>query len=219
MYQCLKIYPNLTLTFHQDVSNVYTLCPAELKHNGYAVAAWNKAKERLKPAPSPVPAPKPQPILVAIDVPNKIYVTTKDANLWDLGFSSWGDAKSVKVLPKGTQIEVSAVVDHPLGGRYMVSEYSYSKGIMNGVNVVDIVEYKYPAVPKPPEPETPVVSTPEPPQEEPEKQPPVVVEPTPNPSTDTKDDDLNQLQGRFDKLVGILKTFIDKIIAIFSKEK
>lgn len=219
MYQCLKIYPNLALTFHQDVSNIYTLCPAELKHNGYAVAAWNKAKERLNTATNPVPVPKPQPNLIAIDIPNKIYVTTKDANLWDLGFSSWGDAKSVKVLPKGTQIEVSAVVDHPLGGRYMVSEYSYSKGIMNGVNVADIVEYKSPAVPKPPEPETPVVPTPEPPQEEPEKQPPVVVEPTPNPSTDPKDDDLNQLQGRFDKLVGILKAFVDKIIAIFSKEK
>ncbi len=137
---------------------IYIRCVlTELKHNGYAVAAWNKAKERLKPAPSPVPAPKPQPNLIAIDIPNKIYVTTKDANLWDLGFSSWGDAKSVKVLPKGTQIEVSAVVDHPLGGRYMVSEYSYSKGIMNGVNVADIVEYKSPAVPKPPEPEAPVV--------------------------------------------------------------
>lgn len=61
--------------------------------------------------------------------------------------------------------------------------------------------------------------TPEPPQEEPEKQPPVVVEPTPNPPTDPKDDDLNQLQGRFDKLVGILKAFVDKLIAIFSKEK
>ena len=79
--------------------------------------------------------------------------------------------------------------------------------------------YKAPAVPKPPEPETPVVPTPEPPQEEPEKQPPVVVEPTPNPPADPKDDDLNQLQGRFDKLVGILKAFVDKLIAIFSKEK
>ena len=41
--------------------------------------------------------------------------------------------------------------------------------------------------------------TPDSPQEEPEKQPPVVVEPTPNPSEPTKDDDLNQSQGRFEE--------------------
>lgn len=197
---------------HQDFMDKY--CPHRTLDMG-----WGRFLGMVQSHLTPPPPPKQQPNLIAIDIPDKIYVTTKDTNLWDLGFSSWGDAKSVKVLPKGTQIEVSATVDHPLGGRYMVSKYSYSKGIMNGVNVADIVEYKSPAVPKPPEPETPVVSTPEPPQEEPEKQPPVIVEPTPNPSTDPKDDDLNQLQGRFDKLVGILKTFIDKIIAMFSKEK
>ena len=226
MYQCLKLYPNLALTFHQDVSSVYTLCPAELKHNGYALQAWNKAKARLAaenaPKPKPNPTPAPAQKLVAIDIPNKIYVTTKDADLWDLSFDSWGAAKSVKKYPKGTQIEVSAVVDHPLGGRYLISEYSFSNGIFNGVNVADVVEYKEPAKPVQPapvEPEKPEVSTPEVPQEKPEEQTPVVVEPTPNPSTDPKDDDLNQLQGRFDKLVGILKAFVDKLIAIFSKEK
>ena len=222
MYQCLKLYPNLSLTFHQDVSSVYTLCPAELKHNGYALQAWNKAKERLQPAPAPVPTPKPTLELVMIDIPNKIFVTTKDAQLWDLTFSKWTDAKSVKPLPKGTQIEVSAIVDHPLGGRYLISEYSFSKGIFNGVNVADVVEYKEPAKPVQPtpvEPEKPEVSTPEIPQEKPEEQPPQKPETDANPSEPTKDDDLNQLQGRFDKLVGILKAFVDKLIAIFSKEK
>ena len=171
--------------------------------------------------PKPVVAPEPKKDLVPIDIPNKIFVTTKDSQLWDLTFSNWADAKSVKPLPKGTQIEASATVDHPLGGRYLISEYSFSKGIFNGVNVADVVEYREPAKPVQPtpvEPEKPAVSTPEVPQEEPEKQPPVVVEQTPNPSEPTKDDDLHQLQGRFDKLVGILKAFVDKLIAIFSKD-
>ena len=222
MYQCLKLYPNLALTFHQDVSSVYTLCPAELKHNGHALQAWNRAKERLEPAPAPVPTPKPALELVMIDIPNKIFVTTKDVQLWDLTFSKWTDAKGVKALPKGTQIEVSAVVDHPLGGRYLISEYSFSKGIFNGVNVADVVEYKEPAKPVQPtpvEPEKPEVSTPEVPQEKPEEQTPQKPETDVNPSEPAKDDDLHQLQGRFDKLVGILRAFVDKLIAIFSKEK
>lgn len=48
MYQCLLVYPDLQLTYHMDVSNTPTACPGDLKHKGYALAAWNRAKARTK---------------------------------------------------------------------------------------------------------------------------------------------------------------------------
>lgn len=47
MYQCLKLYPNLKLTYHKDVSNKPTACPADLKDKGYAEDCWNRAKARI----------------------------------------------------------------------------------------------------------------------------------------------------------------------------
>lgn len=172
--------------------------------------------------PKPAIEPEPKKDLSPIDIVNKLVVTNKETSLWDLGFTSYVNAKSIKVFPKGTVLEVSATVDHPLGGRYYLTEYSYSKNIMSGINVADVVEYKEPAKPVQPtpvEPEKPEVSTPEVPQEKPEEQTPQKPETDVNPSEPAKDDDLHQLQGRFDKLVGILRAFVDKLIAIFSKEK
>lgn len=225
MYRNMKLYPNIALTFHQDVSSAFTECPADLKHKGYALQAWNKAKARLAaenaPKPKPNPTPSPAQKLVAIDIPNKIYVTTKDADLWDLSFDSWGAAKSVKKYPKGTQIEMSASVDHPLGGRYLLSEYSFQKGIMNGFNVADITDYKAPVQPPKPEPVPPVVETPV----EPEKPEPIVENPpvteTPSevpPKNDEKPSEptnthLNALAAFiFDQLTKLLAQK-DKIIA------
>lgn len=93
-----------------------------------------------------IPVVKPvTPVrLSAIDIPNKIVKTNKDTSLWDLTFTSFDNVKSVKVLPKGTIIEVSALVDHPLGGRYYLTEYSYKNGIFNGINVTDVVTHVAP---------------------------------------------------------------------------
>lgn len=147
-------------------------------------------------------------------------VTTKDeTETTSIPFETTRTPDSTKLV--GEEVVVQDGVN---GIRTVVTRITYTNGVETSRSVVSdrttapkkqVVYYgtKEPAVEQPTEPETPVVSTPEPPQEEPEKQPPVVVEPTPNPSTDTKDDDLNQLQGRFGKLVDILKTFIDKIIA------
>lgn len=166
MYQSLKLYPNMSLTFHQDVSDVYTLCPADLKHAGYALNKWNEALARIAADNAPEPTPAPVTQMKVTDIPNKIVVMKINGNLWDLSFRKWGDEKSVKVLEKGTTIEASAIVEHPLGGKYYLSEYSFSKGIMNGVNVEDVEDYNPPkpepaptpveVVPVPPETDTPV---------------------------------------------------------------
>lgn len=120
------------------------------------------------PAPAPAPAPKPAPTikLEITDIVNKKVRLVRDANLWDLHFSKWADAKSVKTLSKGTEIEVSATAKHPLGSTYYLSEYSFSKGIGNGINVKDCedVNVEKPAtVPPPvivPIPKTPPVTIP-----------------------------------------------------------
>jgi hypothetical protein len=74
----------------------------------------------------------------------------RDANLWDLHFAKYPDAKIVKALTAGTQIEVSAIAKHPLGSSYYLSEYSFSKGIGNGINVKDCEDVVVPPVVTPP---------------------------------------------------------------------
>ena len=160
-----KHYGKLPLKRHSEY--VSTACPG----NYDLARIAREAEAKLNPKPAPVPAPvAPAPAkLVPIDIPNKIFVTNKETDLWDLTFTKWADAKSVKKYPKGTEIEMSAIVYHPLGSRYLLSEYSYSNGIMNGINAADLVEKKV-VVPEPtptPQPETPklpvepVVSPPE----------------------------------------------------------
>lgn len=131
------------------------------------------------PKPTPVPTPKP-PATVKLEVKNVNDVTvklTKDASLWDLSFAKYADAKEVKKLPKGSDFGVSAVVTHPLGSKYYMTEYSYSKGISTGVNVKD-TDHPDPAkLNDPISPPPIVVPTPLPPKEDPKPVPPVVVDP------------------------------------------
>jgi hypothetical protein len=104
--------------------------------------------ERNIPAPTPVPTPpKPTTTLQISDIQNKKVRLIRATNLWDLGFTSWATAKSVKTLPAGTIIEVSALAKHPLGGNYYLSEYSYSRGVGNGINIVDCEDYVDPVAP------------------------------------------------------------------------
>lgn len=79
--------------------------------------------------------------LVITDIDNKKIELINDCTLWDLDFTSYPNAKSIKKYKKGTIIEASAIADHPLGSKYYLSEYSYSKGIKNGFNVVNCKDY------------------------------------------------------------------------------
>lgn len=110
--------------------------------------ADNWKRERSVPAPVPVPTPpKPTVTLQIADIPNKKVRLLKDVTLWDLGFTTWATAKAVKVIPmyqpdgSRTTVEVSALASHPLGGKYYLSEYSFSRGVGNGINVKDCEDY------------------------------------------------------------------------------
>lgn len=134
------LYPGISYNRHNQVAQ--TACPADLP----VEEIWNKATQLLAPEP-----PKSAKLVVT-DIVNKIVITKKDADLWDLSFTKWEDARSIKKIPAGTEVEVSATANHELGGLYYLTEYSFSKGINNGINVVDCEEK-----PTPPEPPTPPV--------------------------------------------------------------
>lgn len=118
-----------------------TACSPIIKQKIRDYANWWKA-ERNKPVITPVPTPvKPTVTLQISDIPNKKVRLLRNTNLWDLAFTTWAGAKSVKTLAAGTIVEVSALAKHPLGGSYYLSEYSYSRGVGNGINVVDCEDY------------------------------------------------------------------------------
>jgi len=146
------LYPNVTPIRHRDVAS--TACPGDLP----VEEIWNRATAILNPpAPAPVPVPPATSIQIT-DIQNRIVVTNKDTNVWDLNFNTWAEAKSVKVIPKGTDVEISAIAKHPLGSSYYMTEYSFAKGIKNGLNVADCSEK--PPVVTPPEVKPPVVVPP-----------------------------------------------------------
>jgi hypothetical protein len=154
----------------------------------------------------PVASPTvPDVNLQIIDIQNRKVVTNKDANLWDLHFTTWAGAKSVKVIPKGTEVEVSATAKHPLGGIYYLSEYSYSKGIMNGINSADVSEIAV----KPVDPPVVVPPTPVVPPVVPPVTPPVTPPIDPNLPTDGEDA-LTWLRRVLAWITGLLSKFTFK---------
>lgn len=85
---------------------------------------------------------KPKPTTLKIEnITNKKVKLKIDAHLWNLDFNTYKEAKSVKQFKKGDIIEVSAIANHPIGAKYYLTEYSYSKNIHNGFNVVDCEDY------------------------------------------------------------------------------
>lgn len=142
------LYPNTTPIRHRDVAQ--TACPGDLP----VEEIWELATNTLNP---PAPTPPVAATLKITDINNRTVITNKDVNVWDLTFTKYADAKSIKVIPKGTEVEISAVALHPLGSQYYLTEYSFSKGINNGINIKDCDEKAVPPVITPPVVTPPVV--------------------------------------------------------------
>lgn len=236
MYQALKIFPHLRLTYHMDVTSSSTLCPADLKHKGYAQQCWNNAKARLAPKPAPTPAP------VAITykaITPKRVILHRPANLWNFNFANWNAAQSIQAYPAGHVVDVVAEATNSLGGKYYMTAYSYNNGAIratNGFNVKDVNDFKEPIkedqkpidtnpvipgegdVPKPkpiedvkpaPIPTPTPVPTPEPTPETPVEDP-VIVQPTPDP---TKPDVQTEIKT---VIVNAAVTFVQAFLATWA---
>lgn len=163
MKACRQDMPNLQLTFHQDVSDKFTECPAQLR--AHAQRIWNEVTQELKGGSTPAPAPAPSKITYKAITPKKIELKYA-ANLWNFNFTDWSKAQAVKGYPAGFVIDVVAEATNALGGKYYMTAHSYNNSgksavpfATNGFNAVDCKDYVAPK-PKPeptptPQPETP----------------------------------------------------------------
>lgn len=121
-----------------------------------------------------------------------------DANLWNLNFHTYTEAKSVKQFKTGDVINnIVAVVSHPIGSKYYLTEYSYNNGIMNGFNVVDCDDIeKTIIIPEP---------TPEP-------------EPTPTPDLEpNQTTEPPQIENEDNLLIKIVKLIIELVKKVLNK--
>ena len=140
-----KAYPTVAISYHKDVSDRMTLCPADLKDKGYAKKVWDKVTTWLNP-------PKPALVITYSPITPKRIKLIRTANLWDFNFSDWTKAKAVKTYNKGEVIDVVAIATNPLGAKYYMTAYSYNNGAVratNGFNVADCEDYA-PQITEPP---------------------------------------------------------------------
>lgn len=143
----LQTHPGLGLTFHMDVSSTTTLCPADLKHKGYAKAQFDAAVKDLVPVQPPAPK-----ITYRAITPKRIKLKIS-TNLWNFNFTDWSKAQAVQAYGQGSIIDVVAVATNALGAQYYMTAYSYNNGAIratNGFNIKDCEDYVAPPVVQPP---------------------------------------------------------------------
>lgn len=158
-----KHYPNARITYHMDeVDKRYypggTLCPADLKHKGYAQRIWDKVTEILQPTPTPPTVPN---IIYRPITPKRVELI-RAANLWNFSFTDWSKAKAVAPYPAGHTVDVVAEATNAVGGKYYMTAYSYDEGRIratNGFNIADCKDHVIKPVPAPVPTPTPTTST------------------------------------------------------------
>ena len=152
---------------HQMRSGKY--CPHRTLDMG-----WQRFIDMVSAELNPNPN-RPVPTPVKMEIPCKFTANFDGVQVWDLTTNPF--YKGVKSLAKGEEFNAYGYI--PFNGIvYYVTQYSFSKGLKNGVNQNDLTQYVAPPVVEPPKPiEPPIVITPPTPPE------PVVVpvEPKPEP--------------------------------------
>ncbi len=133
-----KAYPTVGISYHKDVSDRITLCPADLKDKGYARKVWDKVTTWLNPPKPPAPS-----ITYKKITPKRIKLT-RTTSLWNFNFTDWSKAVPVKTYGKDEVLDVVAIATNKLGGQYYMTAYSYNNGNIratNGFNLSDCVDY------------------------------------------------------------------------------
>jgi hypothetical protein len=197
-----------TLTLYPHKYWNATECPGSIDMNRLRAEAnkWKAGQYDQTAPPVVVTEPPKTANLEITDITNKKVRLIRDANLWDLHFTSYSQAKAIKSLPSGTEVEVAATAKHQLGSTYYLSEYSFQRGIGNGINVKDCEDVGEPAEqieeppivtpPKEVEIPVPLPTPPEPPVEE--------AKPTP------VDEEQNRRLTAIESFIAAIKAFFSK---------
>lgn len=160
-----KLVKGKNLTWHCLFANTSCPGPYLLSKLDYIIEEANKLNESVN--------------LKYEKIEKKSVILNKDTNLWNLNFSNWNQAQSVKQFSKGTQIDnIVAVATHPLGSKYYITEYSYNNKIDNGFNVADCDNLQNKPVEPPKEEVSPII--PDKPKTDDSKENTPIVEPIKN---------------------------------------
>lgn len=152
-----RYYGKLPLQRHSDW--VATACPG----NYDLGRLQREAEAKLNP---PKPAPVTQPVPAAEKLPKKLEFTAKldKTSVWKLETNP--NYQAATTLKKGDKFIAYGQIKFN-NAIYYVTEYSFNKGLKNGVNVVDLEAVK-PITPPPtptptpePEPTVPVAEKPD----------------------------------------------------------
>lgn len=108
---------------------------------------WARGEYNQQPTPAPTPAPNI--IYEKAPFPYEVKCNLQPTNLWNFNTASWTGFSVVKQYDKGTPITIYGKAIHPLGGTYLMTEYSFTKRITNGFNEKDMITITAPA-PEPP---------------------------------------------------------------------
>ena len=151
-----RYYGKLPLQRHSDW--VGTACPGnyDLKR------LQREAEAKLNP-PKPVPTTKPVPAAEKLPKPLDFKAKLDKTYVWDLTTNP--NYKAAATLKKGAGFRAYAQIKFN-NTTYYVTEYSFKKGLKNGVNAVDLEAVIPTPAPKPtptpePEPTVPVVEKPD----------------------------------------------------------
>lgn len=131
--------------FHYDMEKAYKKTLEIRVHKEFSQTACSPIdKARIRriadglhaqdsaPAPNPT---KPVPAAVKLSTPLKFKAKLAATQVWDLTTNP--NYKSVKTLGKGEGFEAYAKIDFN-NATYYVTQYSFEKGLKNGVNAVDL---------------------------------------------------------------------------------
>ena len=154
-----RYYGKLPLYPHKHF--VATACPGN-----YDLGRLQRLAEQKLNPPKPAPAPanpsKPVPAAEKLPKPLDFKAKLDKTHVWDLTTNP--NYKAATTLKKGAGFRAYAQIKFN-NSVYYVTEYSYTKGLKNGVNAVDleaVLPPEPPKVPSPePKPEAPVVEKPD----------------------------------------------------------
>jgi len=135
------VYP--TLSAHRDWSATY--CPGDYLYNRMNELA-NRINEINYPSKPRLEYTKFEKAVT--------YITTRDTHLYDFGYSKASDLVQIKNYAKGDKIDIYAKCENvSIGKTFLMTEYSYAKGLTNGFKEDAMEVYKAPEPAPEPTPE------------------------------------------------------------------